>query len=385
MLRLLTAGESHGKAVLATLEGMPAGLPISREEIDLELRRRQGGYGRGKRMQIERDEVEILSGIRHGATLGSPIALLVRNRDYEKWTVVMSADPIEGESPRQLTRPRPGHADLAGGLKYDRRDLRDVLERASARSTAARVAAGAVCKRLLAELGMRVVGHVLEIGTVKARPFEGSLEALALAAEASELGCADPLATAEMKAAIDNARTAGDTLGGVFEVIADGVLPGLGSHVEWDRKLDGRLAQALCSIQAVKGVEIGAAFDVARGPGSRAHDEIDYEAGRFRHRSNRAGGIEGGVTNGEPVVVRAAMKPIATLMQPLHSVDIRTKLPAPAGIERSDVCAVPAARVIAEAAVAFVLADALLEKLGGDSMAEIQRNAEGYRRQLAAY
>jgi chorismate synthase len=297
----------------------------------------------------------------------------------------MSAEPVLGEVPRKLTRPRPGHADLAGGLKYDRHDLRDVLERASARSTAARVAAGAVCKALLAEIGVKVVGHVLEIGAVAARPFEGSLEDLQAAAEASEVGCADPEASGRMKAAIDAARAAGDTLGGIFEVIARGAPPGLGSYVEWDRKLDGRLAQAVCSIQAVKGVEIGRAFEVARGPGSQAHDEIEYVQGRFRHRTNRAGGLEGGVTNGEDVVVRAAMKPIATLMQPLGSVDVVTKEAARAGVERSDVCAVPAARVIGEAAVAFVLAEAVLEKFGGDSLGELKRNVEGYLRQVEAY
>jgi chorismate synthase len=385
MLRLLTAGESHGKAIVAVLEGMPAGLAISRAEIDHELRRRQGGYGRGKRMQIEQDQVEILSGVRHGETLGSPLTLVVYNRDHEKWAQVMSVDPIPGDVPRQLTRPRPGHADLAGGLKYDRHDLRDVLERASARSTVARVAAGAVCKRLLGEIGIRIGGHVVEIGDVAARPFPGSFDELVRAAEASDVGCADPEATERMKAAIDAARARGDTLGGIFEVVAHEVLPGLGSHVEWDRKLDGRLAQALCSIQAVKGVEIGPAFAVARGPGSRAHDEIEYARGRFARRSNRAGGLEGGMTNGEDVVLRAAMKPIATLMQPLHSVDVRTKEPSEAGIERSDVCAVPAARVIGEAAVAFVLAQAVLEKFGGDSLGELRRNVEGYRRQIEAY
>jgi chorismate synthase len=385
MLRLLTAGESHGKAITAVLEGMPAGVPVSRDGIDHELRRRQGGYGRGHRMQIERDEVDITSGIRHGQTLGAPITLVVENRDHAKWTEIMSADPIAGSPARQLTRPRPGHADLAGGLKYGRHDLRDVLERASARSTAARVAAGAVCKQFLAPFGVRIVGHVLELGDVVAPPHEGSLDALESAAEASAVGCADRDTSERMKAAIDAAKDAGDTLGGIFEVIATGVPPGLGSYVEWDRKLDGRLAQAMCSIQAVKGVEVGDAFRVARGPGSRAHDEIEYGDSGFRHRSNRAGGVEGGVTNGEPVVVRAAMKPIATLMKPLFSVDVRTKDPAPAGIERSDVCALPAARVIGEAAVAFVLAQAWIEKFGGDSFDDVRTSVEAYHARLAAY
>ena len=385
MLRLLTAGESHGKAVTAILEGMPAGVPLSREGIDRDLRRRQGGYGRGKRMQIERDEVELLSGVRHGYSLGSPITLLVQNRDHAKWQDVMNADPIEGPVGRRLTRPRPGHADLAGGLKYGRKDLRDVLERASARSTVARVAAGAVCRQLLAPFGVHIAGHVVALGDVKARPFTGGFDELAAAAEASEVGCADPEASVRMMAAIDAAREAGDTLGGIFEVIATGVPVGLGSYVEWDRKLDGRLAQALCSIQAIKGVEIGEAFAVACSPGSRAHDEIEFSGNRFRHRTNRAGGIEGGVTNGEDIVVRAAMKPIATLMQPLHSVDVETKDAALAGIERSDVCAVAAARVIGEAAVAFVLAQAFLEKFGGDSFDELRDHVSAFEARLAAY
>lgn len=385
MLRLSTAGESHGKAVVAILEGVPAGLPLTRAEIDHELRRRQGGYGRGHRMQIERDLVELVSGVRHGETLGSPITLLVHNRDHDKWLEVMGADPIVGPAARQLTRPRPGHADLAAGLKYDRRDLRDVLERASARSTVARVAAGAVCKALLAQVGLRIGGHVVELGDVAAPPFGGDFDAMVAASEVSEVGCAEPAASERMKAAIDAAKVKGDTLGGVFELVATGVLPGLGSHVEWDRRLDGRIAQAMCSIQAIKGVELGDAFAVARSPGSRAHDEIEFQGGAFRRRSNRAGGLEGGVTNGEDVVVRAAMKPIATLMQPLHSVDISSKEPALAGIERSDVCALPAARVIGEAALAFVLADAFMEKFGGDSLGELLRNVDGYRRQVAAY
>jgi chorismate synthase len=385
MLRLLTAGESHGRAVVAILEGLPAGLPLSAAVVDRDLRRRQQGYGRGGRMRIEEDQVELLSGVRHGATLGSPLAMLVRNRDFESWAGAMSAEPNPDPTPHSVTRPRPGHADLPGGLKYNRHDLRDVLERASARSTVARVAAGAICRELCGQLGIRVVGQVLQIGEIVAAPYEGSLDGLASAAQASEVGCPDPVASRRMMEAIDRARELGDTLGGVFQIIASGVPPGLGSHVEWDRRLDGRIAQALSSIPAVKGVEIGDAWALARGPGSQAHDEIEYQDGRFFRRTNRAGGIEGGVTNGEDLVVRAAMKPLPTLGQPLRSVDVVSKEPGPAASERGDVCAVPAARVIGEAAVAFVLAQAILEKFGGDSLGELRRNVEGYREQVRTY
>ncbi len=400
MLRFLTAGESHGPALLGILEGMPAGVPVSAECIDAELARRQGGYGRGGRMKIEQDRVEILAGVRHGFTLGSPVGLLIRNRDWANWEAVMSpAPPQEGAGPgpsikeRAVTRPRPGHADLAGGLKYGHHDLRNILERASARETAMRVAIGAVCQGLLAELGIRLVSHVVSLGGVEADTAGLVPEEIAGRAAASPVYCADERASEAMVAAIDRARQAGDSLGGVVEVIAAGVPVGLGSHVAADRRLDARLAQALMGIQAIKGVEVGLGFEAARRPGSQVHDEIlaadarrDLSGGLwFRRASNRAGGLEGGVTNGEPVVVRAAMKPIATLYQPLISVDIVTKREERAGIERSDTCAVPAASVVAQAAVAFVLAQAVLEKFGGDSLDEVRRNRDAYLAAVRAF
>jgi chorismate synthase len=361
-------------------------MPLLEAEIDLDLARRQRGYGRGGRMKIETDRCRLVGGVRGGETLGSPIALTIENRDHASWTGRMGAAPF-AEPPEPLTRPRPGHADLAGGLKYDRHDLRDILERASARETAARVAVGAVCRKLLSLTGVEVFAHVLAIGPVSAAPAHLSPPELAARARASDLACADPQAEQAMRAAILDAAHAGDTLGGLFEVVATGLPPGLGSHVQWDRKLDGQLAQALMSIPAIKGVELGLGFEAARKRGSEVHDAIDYDlASRAFHRpTNRAGGLEGGITNGAPLVCRAAMKPIATLKQALPSIDVRTKEPFAAAFERSDVCAVAAASVVGEAMVAIVLAGALLDKLGGDSLTELCRNLDGYRRALAAY
>jgi len=383
----MTAGESHGPRLTALVEGVPAGLPLLAEDIDADLARRQRGYGRGGRMKIETDRVEIVGGVRGGETLGSPIALSITNRDHANWLDRMSPAPLPAP-PERLTRPRPGHADLAGGLKHDRHDLRDVLERASARETASRTAVGAVCRKLLGAVGVDVFAHVVSIGPVEVAGLDGVPDAeLRARSRASDLACADAGAEERMKTAIRDTAHAGDTLGGVFEVVATGVVPGLGSHVQWDRKLDGRLAQALMSIQAIKGVEVGAGFGAARATGSRVHDAIDYDRAqrRFVRPTNRAGGLEGGITNGMPVVCRAAMKPIATLKKALGSVDVATKEAYEAAFERSDVCAVAAASVVGEAMVCVVLADALLEKFGGDSLKELARNVETYRAQLAEY
>jgi chorismate synthase len=356
------------------------------EDVDADLARRQRGYGRGGRMKIETDRVEFVGGVRGGETLGSPVAMSIANRDYNNWLDRMSPAPLPAPA-EPLTRPRPGHADLAGGLKHGRYDLRDVLERASARETASRTAVGAVCRRLLAAVGIDVFAHVVAIGPVEAGQLGLSLDEMRERSRASDLSCADPEAEARMKDAIRNTAHVGDTLGGVFEVIARGVMPGLGSHVQWDRKLDGRLAQALMSIQAMKGVEIGAGFGAARARGSEVHDPIHYDAAahRFTRPTNRAGGLEGGITNGEPVVCRVAMKPIATLKKALSSVDVRSKEAYEAAFERSDVCAVSAASVVGEAMVCIVLADALLEKFGGDSLHELTRNVDGFRAQIANY
>lgn len=386
MLRFTTAGESHGPALVCTLEGMVAGLPLDAEVVNRELARRQQGYGRGRRMQIERDEIELLSGVRAGETLGSPIAMLIRNRDWKNWVDVM--DPAvrpdeEGPRRRAVTRVRPGHADLTGMLKYDRSDARDILERASARETTARVAAGAICRRFLAEFGVRIGSHVTHLGGIDARrpdPMPGDLNA---AADASAVRMLDPEAEARVVARIDEIKRAGNTLGGICEVVTEELPVGLGSHVSWDRKLDGRLAGALMSIPAVKGVEIGMGFECARVTGAEVHDEIERapgrpKAGNVRRRTNRAGGTEGGMTTGEPLVIRVAMKPISTLMRPLGTVDVATGDAAAATAERSDVTAVPAMGVIAEAMVAFVLAQAWLEKFGGDSLSETCHNYESY-------
>jgi len=360
-------------------------MPLLAAEIDAELARRQRGYGRGARMKIESDRVELVSGVRGGETLGSPIALVIKNRDHESWKGRMGAAPFDAP-PEALTRPRPGHADLAGGLKYDRHDLRDILERASARETAARVAVGAVCRKLLALTGIELFAHVLSIGPVRAAP-SGELASIRERARASDLACADPEVEEAMRAAIRDAAHAGDTLGGVFEVVAQGLPPGLGSHTQWDRKLDGRLAQALMSIQAIKGVEIGLGFEAALRRGSEVHDPITYDANQrsFLRPKNSAGGLEGGITNGAPLICRAAMKPIATLKRALGSVDIRSKEPFDAAFERSDICAVPAASVVGEAMVAITLAGALLEKLGGDSLRELSDNLSSYQRRLSEY
>ncbi|MCC6763180.1 MAG: chorismate synthase [Deltaproteobacteria bacterium] len=387
MLRFLTAGESHGPCLTAIVEGCPAGFPIDIDAVNADMRRRMLGYGRGGRMKIEQDTAELRSGVRFGETLGSPITLVVENRDWKNWTKKMSSRPEDRDAQIPVTRPRPGHADLAGVLKYDHDDVRNVLERASARETAARVAVGGVAKCLLRPFGIVVRAWVAEIGDVVARHAGLDPEAIFAAAEASEVRVADPEAERKIIAAIDDCKKRGDTLGGIVEVVTTGLPPGLGSHVHWDRKLDGRLAHALMSIQAVKGVEIGLGFETARRPGSAVHDEIYFDDAKsaFVRRTNMAGGTEGGMTSGAPLVVRAAFKPLATLMKPLHSVDIGTKAEAKGAIERSDVCAIPAAAVIAEAVVAFVVADAFLEKFGGDSLKEIRRNHEGYLQQMAQF
>jgi chorismate synthase len=390
--RFNTAGESHGRGLVTVVEGVPAGLPlIAERDIDPELRRRQGGYGRGGRMKIEKDAAEFLAGVRLGETLGSPLALVVWNRDWPNWDVAMAHTPPEpGTSDRELRRvhlPRPGHADLVGVLKYDRADARDVLERASARETTARVAAGAIARRFLAEFGVRIGSHVVSLGDVEARRPDLMPEDLNPVADASPLRTLDPDAESRMIDAIDRAAAEGDTLGGVFEVVATGLPVGLGSHVSWDRKLDGRIAKAMMSIQAMKGVEIGLGFEAARRRGSAVHDEIESDAaadrtGGFRRTRNNAGGLEGGITTGAPLVVRVAMKPLSSLMQPLRSVDLRTGGPGDAVRERSDVVALPAAGVVGEAMLAIVLADAMLEKFAGDSMAETRRNFDSYLEQL---
>jgi chorismate synthase len=382
-----TAGESHGRALTAILEGIPAGLSLEMaRDVDPELARRQGGYGRGRRMQIETDKADLLNGVRLGETLGSPISMVVWNKDWENWTVAMShAPPPADVNPKALKPhylPRPGHADLVGVLKYDRRDIRDILERASARETTMRVACGAIAKRFLSEFGVKVGSHVLSIGPVEAEECELP-EDVNRAADASPVRCLDEAAAQRMMAEIDGAKERGDTLGGIFEVVATGLPVGLGSHVSWDRKLDGRLARAVMSIHAVKGVEIGIGFEGARRPGSQVHDPIvraeeKPRTGGIGRASNRAGGLEGGITTGEPLAVRGAMKPISTLRKPLASVDLRDGSPGDAAVERSDVCAVPAAAVVGEAMVALVLADAFLEKFGGDSVGEVRRNFESY-------
>jgi chorismate synthase len=386
MLRWLTAGESHGPALLATLEGLPAGVAVTTDDVAAALARRRLGHGRGARMSFERDEVDLLGGVRHGRTQGGPVAIRIGNTEWPKWQTVMSADPVPPDEldglarNAPLTRPRPGHADLAGMQKYGFDDARPVLERASARETAARVALGAVAQAFLQQaVGARLVSHVVAIGTVEAPdgvwPEPDDVARL----DADPVRCLDPAASAAMVAEIDAAQKAGDTLGGVVEVLVHGLPPGLGSHVHWDRRLDSRLAAALMGIQAIKGVGVGDGFDSARRPGSQAHDEIERGTdGALHRRTARAGGIEGGMTTGEPLRVRAAMKPISTVPRALATVDLATGEPARAISQRSDVCAVPAAGIVAEAMVALVLADAVLEKFGGDSVEETARNAAGY-------
>ncbi|MBV9211558.1 MAG: chorismate synthase [Acidobacteria bacterium] len=389
MFRFTTAGESHGRALVAIVEGLPAGLPVEAEAINRELLRRQWGYGRGGRMKIERDRVEILSGVRHGETLGSPVALMIENKDWANWTEVMAAEPrdVAPEKARRVKRPRPGHADLAGGLKFGARDLRNILERASARETAARVACGALAKQLLKAFEVEILSHVVQLGGVPEEALQLEWDAIAAIPDDAPLRCADAEAQAKMVALIDDAKHAGDTLGGVFEVVARGVVAGLGSHASWHEKLDGRIAQSLMSIPAVKAVSLGAGVEASKLQGSRVHDEIAYDASSnaFTRPTNRAGGLEGGITNGQEVRVRGFLKPISTLRKPLRSVDIDTKQEELAAFERSDVTVVPAAGVIGEAMLALVLAAAMREKFGGDSLAEMLRNFEGYRAQLRSY
>lgn len=385
-MRYLAAGESHGPQLTAIIEGLPSGVSLDIAGIDHQLARRQMGYGRGDRMKIEKDRVDLLSGVRWGKTLGSPVTLAVKNRDWENWLEKMSPLAEHDGMAESVTRPRPGHADLAGSMKYAHRDVRNILERSSARETAVRVAVGAVARQFLSALGVSIGGYVSELGGVVARRPEAGYQELWEQAARSELFCCDPAAEEEIKRLIDHTKAAGDTLGGVVEVQVLGLPPGLGSHVQWDRKLDARLAMALMSIQAIKGVEIGLGFEVARLPGSKVHDEIMYDpsalnrgaATAYVRPTNNAGGLEGGMTNGEPLVLRAAMKPIPTLYTPLRSVDLETHQPYEASVERSDTCAVPAALVVAEAVVAIELAVAMQEKFGGDSIEEMRRNMDNY-------
>ena len=395
MLRYFTAGESHGPCLTVIIDGVPAGFPIDVEKINHDLWRRQQGYGRGGRMLIEKDEVQVRSGIRWGATLGSPVALGIENRDWKNWTKKMSPLADDRDDSIAVTKPRPGHADLAGILKYGQSDIRNILERASARDTVSRTAVGSFCKQLLEPFGIKVMGYIRSLGGVVAQTEGLTYEEIFLSAEQSPVRVADKEAEGKMIALIDECKKKGDTLGGVFEVVAIGLPPGLGSHTQWDRKLDGQLARALMSIQAIKGVEIGIGFEGAHRRGSQVHDEIFFDLKQktsqrtprigptgFYRGSNNSGGTEGGMSNGAPLVAHVAMKPISTLMSPLKSVDIRSKLPVDASVERSDVCAAPAAAVVGESVVAFELALAFLEKMGGDSLDEIMRNYQGYLEQI---
>ncbi len=398
MLRYLTAGESHGPCLTMIIDGVPAGFPIQMEQINHDLWRRQQGYGRGGRMLIEKDEAQVRSGIRWGETIGAPVALGIENRDWKNWTKKMSALPEDRDDKIAVTKPRPGHADLNGALKYDRTDIRDILERASARETVARTAVGSFAKQLLAPFGIRIMGYIRSIGNVAANLNGLSFAEIYSRSEESAVRTADHEAEAKMIALIEECKKEGNTLGGIYEVVTLGLPPGLGSHTQWDRKLDGRLAQALMSIQAMKGVEIGLGFEMARRRGSEVHDEIFFDPRKdvsegtprivptgFYRGSNNSGGTEGGMSNGAPLVVRVAMKPISTLMSPLQSVDLRSKKPADASVERSDVCAAPAAAVVGESVVAFEVARAFLEKFGGDSLREIRRNYESYLEQIKSY
>ena len=387
MLRFETAGESHGECLVATLTGLPAGVPVSIDKINRELWRRQQGFGRGGRMKIETDQAHIVSGVRHSKTIGSPIAILIENKDWKNWTEALPVEDNDGgeDKKKPVTRPRPGHADLAGAIKYNFHDARYILERASARETTARVAIGSLAKALLAEFGIGVLSHVIAVGNEKLGR-QANWEELVALSEKNEvlLGCVDPEAEARMKAVVDHAYRTGDTAGGIFEVVAHGLPPGLGSHITWDTRLDGRLAQAIVSMQAVKGVEIGFAEEGSASFGSKVQDTIHYDREQhgFTRGANRAGGLEGGMTNGQDVVARGFLKPISTLRRPLESVDLATREPTLAAYERSDVCVVPAAGVIGEAMVAIVLAQAFLEKFGGDSLGETRRNFEGYMEQV---
>jgi chorismate synthase len=398
MLRYFTAGESHGPCLTMIIDGVPAGFPVDIGKINHDLWRRQQGYGRGGRMLIEKDEAQVRSGIRWGETIGAPVALGIENRDWKNWTKKMSALPEDRDEKIAVTKPRPGHADLNGALKYDRRDIRDILERASARETVARTAVGSFAKQLLTPFGVRILGFIRSIGNVAADLHELSFDEIYARSEESPVRTADAKAEEKMIALIEECKKEGNTLGGIFEVVALGLPPGLGSHTQWDRKLDGRLAQALMSIQAMKGVEVGLGFEMARRRGSQVHDEIFFDPTKdvaegtprivptgFYRGSNNSGGTEGGMTNGAPLIVRVAMKPISTLMSPLQSVDLRSKEPADASVERSDVCAAPAAAVVGESVVAFEIAKAFLEKFGGDSLREIRRNFENYLEQIKSY
>lgn len=386
-MRYLTAGETHGPQLTAIIEGLPSNVTIDFDAVNFQLARRQKGYGRGRRMQIEKDTANIVGGVRHGKTTGAPVALVVENNDWKHWTSVMSIEPVEGdEAKRRVNRPRPGHADLNGGLKYNQRDLRNILERSSARETTMRVACGAIARELLKEFGIKVAGQVIRIGEVEVNRQDLPIDELIRVTEESPVRVVDKDAEARIIAAIDAAKEDGDTLGGIVEVIIEGVPVGLGSHVQWDRKLDGRIAQAVLSIQAFKGVEFGIGFEAAERRGSNVHDEILYtEDGGFRRATNRAGGFEGGMTTGAPIVVRGVMKPISTLYKPLQSVDIDTKETFTAQVERSDTCAVPAAGVIMENVIAWEVANAFLDKFGGDSLEEIRRNYESFLQQVREY
>lgn len=390
MLRFETAGESHGECLVATLTGLPAGIPISLEQINHELWRRQQGFGRGGRMKIETDTAHIVAGVRHSITIGAPIAVVIQNRDWQNWTDVLPVEAVEDSEAKKkkVTRPRPGHADLAGAIKYNFHDARYVLERASARETTARVAIGAIAKQFLAQFGIEILSHVIQVGSAQLGRQASWEEIVALSQKTEVLlGCVDPTAEQRMKTVVDEAYRTGDTVGGVFEVVAHNLPVGLGSHITWDTRLDGRLAQAIVSMQAVKGVEIGFAAEGSANFGSKVQDEIGYDPQerRFTRAANRAGGLEGGMTNGQDILVRGLLKPISTLRRPLDSVDMETREASAAAYERSDVAVVPAAGVIGEAMVAIVLAQALLEKFGGDSLVETRRNFEGYQRQVKEF
>lgn len=386
MLRYLNAGESHGQCLMAVLEGVPAGLPLTAEEVNHDLARRQGGYGRGGRMRIEKDQIEFACGVRKGKTLGNPIGLIVRNKDWENWKEIMAVEPGPPPTERVVTRPRPGHADLVGAIKYGHRDIRNVLEKASARETAIRVAVGAIAKALLGQFEMRVVSYTMEIGRVTAPSPDDPLQAYSLAEE-SQVRCWEQAAGEKMIEEIRSAKHKGDSLGGVFEVVVTNPPIGLGSYAQWDRRLSARLAMAAMSIQAMKGVEIGMGFESARRFGSEVHDDIYPDDSRtgFLRKTNNAGGLEGGITNGQPIVIRVAMKPIATLYRPKNSVDIQTKEPFEATVERSDICTVPAAGVVGEAVIAYEMANAMMEKFGGDCLDEMKRNFDSYQAYVKSF
>lgn len=386
MLRYLNAGESHGRGLMAVVEGVPSGLPVTAEGINVDLIRRQGGYGRGGRMRIEKDRIEFICGVRKGKTLGNPLGLLIWNKDWENWKDIMASEPGPPSTERVVTRPRPGHADLVGAIKYGHRDIRNVLEKASARETAIRVAIGGVAKSLLAEFDMRVVSYTMDIGGVAAPSPNDPLMAYEHA-EQSEVRCHDPETAKKMVEQIRAAKHKGDSLGGIFEVVVTNVPIGLGTYAQWDRRLSARLAFAAMSIQAMKGVEIGMGFESARRFGSEVHDDIyfDKATGQFIRKSNNAGGLEGGITNGQPIVLRVAMKPIATLYTPKDSVDIETKEPFEATVERSDICTVPAAGVVGEAVIAYEMANALIEKFGGDTLDEMKKNFEAYQEYVRTF